>query len=146
MLKSCTWLLTKSASLYHSCNFKCESFNYFSSNRKNPVTKIGIRGRGEKLRIAATITISVVKQKGQLHILSGVVRSLVMILNPGGLKKTGKIHFTILIQELFFIGVARIGGFWDLKKMCLAKLLKLWQNKKSLRLLGLLMFFFTLEL
>ena len=62
---------------------------YFSSNRINPVTKIGIRGRGEKLRIAATITISVVKQKGQLHILSGVVRSLFMILNPGGLKKVG---------------------------------------------------------
>ena len=63
------------------------SLNYFSSNRINPVTKLGIRGRGEKLRIAATITISVVKQKGQLHILSGVVRSLVMILNPEGLKK-----------------------------------------------------------
>ena len=92
------------------------STTYFSSNRINPVTKIGIRGRGEKLRIAATITISVVKQKGQLHILSGVVRSLVMILNPGGLKKkVGKIHFTIIIQDFFIAfhtqdyGVARIG-------------------------------------
>ena len=85
------------------CNLKCTSFNYFSSNRINPVTKIGIRGRGEKLRIAATITISVVKQKGQLHILSGVVRSLVMILNPEGIKKkVGKIHFVIIIQIFLY--------------------------------------------
>ena len=78
----------------------------------NPVTKIGIRGRGEKLRIAATITISVVKQKGQLHILSGVVRSLVMILNPEGLKKkVGKIHFTIIIQEfLYCFSYSRLQG------------------------------------
>ena len=84
----------------------------------NLVTKVGIRGRGEKLRIAATITIFAVKQKGQLHILSGVVRSLVMILNPGGLKickesgKNPSYNFDSRISLLLhthYYRVARIG-------------------------------------
>ena len=117
-------MLTKSSSLYYFLNFKCASLKYFSSNRINPVTKIGIRGRGEKLRIAATITISVVKQKGQLHILSGVVRSLFMILNPGGLKKkVGKIHFTTMIQDYRVARIEKKLSLLRTEKIVLSKII-----------------------